>query len=111
MPVWGILKKHQKISTAAAWAFTPHPLSVIFFVFYSSMFILYKAASTSFIAITLKQFKLKDFLLDLRNDLSKLNLKPDKSNVNQDVINLTLCLTQFLIDMHQCVQCQEKRKD
>ena len=31
-----------------------------------------------------------DFLLDLRNDLSKLNLKPpDMSNAKQDVINLT----------------------
>ena len=56
----------------------------------------------------MKQFKLKNFLLDLRNNLSKLNLKHDKSNVNQDVINLT---TVFLINMHQCVQCQEKRKN
>ena len=30
----------------------------------------------------MKQFKLEDLLLDLRIDLSKLNLKPDKSNVN-----------------------------
>ena len=27
---------------------------------------------------SMKLFKLEDFLLDLRNDLSKLNLKPDK---------------------------------
>ena len=39
---------------------------------------------------SIKQFKLEDFLLDLRKDLSKLNLKPNKSNVNQDVINLTI---------------------
>ena len=36
----------------------------------------------------MKQFKL-NFLIDLRSDLSKLNLKPDKSNVNQDVLKLT----------------------
>ena len=42
--------------------------------------------NTAFIR-SVKQFKLEDFLLDLRNDLSKLNLKPDKSNVNQEVIN------------------------
>ena len=44
----------------------------------------------------MKQFKLEDFLLDLRNDLSKLNLKPDKSNVNQDVINLTTVFNSVL---------------
>ena len=38
----------------------------------------------------MKQFKLEDFLFELRNDLPNLNLKPDKSNVNQDVINLTV---------------------
>ena len=47
----------------------------------------------------MKQFKLEDFLLDLRNDLSKLNLKPDKSNVNQDVINLTTVFNSVL-DRH-----------
>ena len=45
------------------------------------------------------QLKLEDFLLDLRNDQSKLNLKPDKSNVNQDVINLTTVFNSVL-DKH-----------
>ena len=37
----------------------------------------------------MKQFKIKDFLLDFTNNWSKLNMKPpDKSNINQDVINL-----------------------
>ena len=45
----------------------------------------------------MKQFKLEDSLLNLRNDLSKLNLKSDKSNVNQNVINLTT----VLINMHK----------
>ena len=47
----------------------------------------------------MKQFKLEDFLLDLRNDLSKSNLKPDKPNVNQDVINLTTVFNSVL-DRH-----------
>ena len=47
----------------------------------------------------MKQFKLKDFLFDLRNDLSKLNLKSDKSNVNQNVINLTTVFNSVL-DKH-----------
>ena len=45
---------------------------------------------------SMKQLKLEDFLLDLRNDLSKLNLKPDKPNVNQDVINLTTVFNSVL---------------
>ena len=40
---------------------------------------------------------MKDFLLDLRNDLSKLNLKPNKSNVNQDVKNLTIVFNSVLV--------------
>ena len=44
----------------------------------------------------MKQFKLEDFL---RNNSSKLNLKPDKSNVNQDVINLTTVFNSVL-DKH-----------
>ena len=48
---------------------------------------------------SMKQFKLEDFLLDLRNHLSKLNLKPDKSNVNPDVINLTTVFNAVL-DKH-----------
>ena len=47
----------------------------------------------------MKQFKLEDFLLDLRNDLSKLNLKPNKFNVNQGVINLTTVFNSVL-DIH-----------
>ena len=59
----------------------------------------------------MKQFKLEDFLLNLRNDLSKLNLKPDKSNVNQDVINLTAVFNSVL-DKHVPMRpIQEKRKD
>ena len=53
---------------------------------------------TTFIR-SMKQLKLEDFLLDLRNDLSKLNLKPDKSNVNQDEINLTTVFNSVL-DRH-----------
>ena len=48
---------------------------------------------------SMKQFKLEDFLLELRNDLSNLNLKPDKSDVNQDVINLTTVFNSVL-DRH-----------
>ena len=44
----------------------------------------------------MKEFKLEDSLLDLRNDLSKLSMKPDKSNVNQDVINLTTLFNSVL---------------
>ena len=47
----------------------------------------------------MKQFKLNDFLLDLKNDLSKLNLKPNKFNVNQDAINLTTVFNSVL-DKH-----------
>ena len=46
----------------------------------------------------MKQFKSENFLLDLRNDVSKLNLKPDKFNVNQD-INLTTVFNSVL-DRH-----------
>ena len=50
----------------------------------------------------MNQYEL-DFLLHLRNDLSKLNLKPsDNSYVNQDELNLT---TLFLMNSHHCVQC------
>ena len=45
---------------------------------------------------SMKQCKLEDFLLHLRNNLSKLNLKPsDKFSVNQDVINLTTVFNFF----------------
>ena len=37
--------------------------------------------------------------------------KPEKSNVNQDVINLTTVCNLFLINTHLGVQCQEKKKD
>ena len=47
----------------------------------------------------MKQFKLEDFLLELRNNLSNLNLKPNKSDVNQDVINLTTVFNSVL-DKH-----------
>ena len=47
----------------------------------------------------MKQLNLKDLLLDLRNDLSKLNLNPDKSNVNYDMINLTTVFNSVL-DKH-----------
>ena len=40
--------------------------------------------------IFMKQFKIEKFLLHLKNNLSKLNLRPsNKTNINQDVINLT----------------------
>ena len=57
----------------------------------------------------MKQFKLEGFLLDLRNDLSKLNLKPDKSNVNQDVINLTTVFNSVL-DKHAPMRPMSKKE-
>ena len=41
---------------------------------------------------SMKQFKLKNFLLDLRNDLSKFNLKPDKFNVKEICDKLNKCV-------------------
>ena len=58
---------------------------------------------------SMKQFKLEDFLLELRNDLSNLNLKPDKSDVNQDVINLTTVFNSVL-DRHAPMR-QMSRKE
>ena len=57
---------------------------------------------------SMKQFKLEDFLLDLRNDLSKLNLKPDKPNVNQDVINLTTVFNSVL-DRHEPMRSMSRK--
>ena len=50
-------------------------------------------------------------MLDLRNDLSKLNLKPDKSNVNQGVINLTNMFNSVL-NKHalMCPMSRKKKK-
>ena len=58
---------------------------------------------------SMKQFKLEDFLLDLRNDLSKLNLKPNKPNVNQDVINLTTVFNSVL-DRHTPMRPMSKKE-
>ena len=67
-----------------------------FFIAHRSKILHYN--KTKFIR-SVKQFQSKDFLLDLRNDLSKLNLKPNKSSVNQDVINLTTVFNSVL-DRH-----------
>ena len=41
---------------------------------------------------SMKQFKIKIFLLDLRNDLLKLNLKPDKSKYQPKCDRLNNCI-------------------
>ena len=57
----------------------------------------------------MKQFKLEDFLLDLRNVLAKLNLKPDKSNVNQDVIYLIIVFNSVL-DKHAPMRLMSRKE-
>ena len=53
---------------------------------------------------SMKQVKLKDFSLDFKISLSKLNKKPPaKSIVNQDVLNLTTVFSSVL-DKHAPVR-------
>ena len=58
---------------------------------------------------SMKQFKLEDILLYLRNDLSKLNLKPEKSYVDQDVINLTTVFNSIL-DKHAPIRPMSRKE-